>query len=469
MNANQIDSARSRRHVVIVGGGFAGLRAARALSNVDVDVTLIDRRNHHLFQPLLYQVACAGLAATDIAVPLRHALRSVGNVRTLMAVVESADLKCRRVQLSDGSKIAYDYLILAAGAEPNYFGNDDWEPYAPSLKSLDAALRLRERILLAFERAEREPSRANRQRLLSFAVIGAGPTGVEMAGALAELGRLAIARDYRRVERADVRVTLIEMGDRVLPTFGTASSHAAQRMLEELGVEVRLRCKVDAVSDGLVMHAGGTQAASTICWASGVKPAGLASMMADQVPLNGQGRIAVKGDCSLEHYPEVFVLGDMACFRCHRRQRPLPALAAVAVQQGDAVGANIARDLRRRPRHAFEYHDRGIMATVGRGRAVADLGQLHLAGGGAWALWSLVHIYQLIGMRNRLRVLLDWAWQYLTTTRRPGARIITGREAAAEAALVDRHIDLARPDKAPSRLFHPQLPAVRHEVKGGHA
>ncbi|MGD8858994.1 MAG: NAD(P)/FAD-dependent oxidoreductase [Myxococcales bacterium] len=416
-----------RKRVVIVGGGFAGLNVARELAGSAAEVTLLDRRNHHLFQPLLYQVAAAGLSPDEIAVPLRRALRHADNVRVELAEVQDVDLPSRSLELRGGRTLGYDYLVLAAGARPNYHGHDEWEPRAPALKSLDSALRLRERVLRALEAAELEPSAEARRRLLSFVVIGGGPTGVELAGALAELARLSVPGEYRRVNRSDVRVTLIEMADRVLQGFDPASSRAAQRMLEDLGVEVLLETKVESIEDGIVHHAGGTLPAVSVCWASGVAPVPLSARV--DAEHDDGGRLIVDRCCALPEHPEVFVLGDMASFRPGGPDsQPLPALAAVAVQQGRAAGRNIARELRGEPRRSFEYRDRGTLATVGRGRAVADLGDRHMAGPAAWWLWWLVHIYQLVGMRNRVRVFLDWAWQYITPRRRAGARIITGRE-----------------------------------------
>lgn len=419
---------KQRPHVVIVGGGFGGVRAARALATESLRVTLIDRQNHHLFQPLLYQVAMAGLSPADIAIPIRTLFRGQDNVRVLLAEVVGVELEARALTLSDGERMSYDYLILAAGARTNYFGHEEsWRPHALPLKELDHAVEIRRRVLLAFEAAERESDPQVRERLQTFVVIGGGPTGVEMAGALAELARRVLVRDFRVVKPEATRVVLLEMTDRLLPGFAPELAHAAARQLEELSVTVRLNTAVEDIDERGVRLKEGLLEAATVLWTAGVRPPELAEVL--NVPLTPAGRIKVERDCSLPGHPHVFVIGDMAHLAADDG-KPLPGLAPVAMQQGEHVARVIAQRLRgSSAAPAFSYRDRGIMATVGRSRAVLQTSRLKLAGFTAWLIWLVIHVWYLMGFRNRVAVLLNWCWNYLTY--RQGARLITGGAAPA--------------------------------------
>ncbi|MFW6067038.1 MAG: NAD(P)/FAD-dependent oxidoreductase [Myxococcota bacterium] len=412
-----------RKHVVIIGGGFGGLRSARALKRAPVDVTLIDRENHHLFQPLLYQVATAALAPQNITVPVRSMFRRRRDVRTLLGEVVGADLDARKVILENGQEISYDYLVVAAGAKTSYFGNDQWAEHAFGLKTVRDAIRIRERVLMMFEAAEREPDSERRRRLLTFVVIGGGPTGVETAGALSELGRRVLARDYRNICADDVRVICLEMADRVLLPFDEKLSHKAREQLEELNVEVRTGAKVTKVDEEGVHIGDELLPASVVCWAPGVQPVSLAEKLG--VERERKGRIVVDACCAVPGHPEVFAIGDIAAFTPPGSETPLPQLAPVAMQQGRYVARTIKRDLRGKPREPFEYRDKGIMATIGRSRAVAESGVIKLSGMLAWLAWLFVHILYLINFQNRLRVMMEWFWAYVTF--RPGARLITAR------------------------------------------
>jgi NADH dehydrogenase len=405
--------------VVVVGGGFGGLNAARALAGRPVRVTLLDRRNHHLFQPLLYQVATAALNASDIAAPLRSVLRRARNVTVLLAEVERVDLAARRLALDRG-QLGYDALILAAGAGHSYFGHEDWEAFAPSLKTLEDALEIRRRVLLAYEAAEREADGAEQQALLTFVVVGGGPTGVELAGALAEISRQTIARDFRVIDPTRARILLIEGGGRVLTAFPESLSERARRALERIGVEVRTGAIVTRVTADAVWLGSEQIRARTVLWAAGVAATPLARTLG--VPLDRAGRVSVEADLSLPGHPEVFVIGDMSVFR-DQSGTPLPGLAPVAIQQGRRAADNVLRRLGGRPTLAFRYRDRGIMATIGRAAAVAVVGGVQLSGLIAWLAWLFVHIMFLIGFRNRLLVLFEWAWAYVSWQR--GARLIT--------------------------------------------
>jgi len=407
-------------HVVIVGGGFGGLYAARALAHRPVRVTLLDRRNHHLFQPLLYQVATAVLNASDIAVPLRSVLRRATNITVLLAEVEKVELANRRLVLDRG-EMGYDALVLAAGASHSYFGHDEWEMLAPGLKTLEDALEIRRRVLLAYEAAEREQDGAERQALLTFVVVGGGPTGVELAGALGEISRQTIARDFRLIDPTKSRIVLLEGGSLILPTFPESLSRSAADALRRIGVEVRVRAIVTRVTPDAVWLGGEQIRTRTVLWAAGVAATPLARTLG--VPLDRSGRVLVEPDLSIPVHPEAFVVGDMCAF-LHQTGAPLPGVAPVAIQQGRAVADNVLRRLRDAPTRPFRYRDRGSMATIGRAAAVAVVGGWKLSGLVAWLTWLFVHIMFLIGFRNRFLVLFEWAWAYVTWHR--GARLITG-------------------------------------------
>jgi NADH:quinone reductase (non-electrogenic) len=406
-------------HVVIVGGGFGGLYAARALTGRPVRVTLLDRRNHHLFQPLLYQVATAALNPSDIATPLRSILRRAANVTVLLAEVQSVNLADRRLILDDG-ELGYDALVLAAGAGHSYFGHDDWEPLAPSLKTLEDALEIRRRVLVAYELAERERDAAEQSAQLTSVVIGGGPTGVELAGALAEISRETIARDFRVIDPTHARVVLLEGGPRILPSFPAPLSERARAALTRIGVEVRTDATVTRVTPDAVWLGGEQIRARTVLWAAGVAASPLTRSLG--VALDRAGRVQVERDLSIPGHPEAFAIGDMATLLDERGQ-PLPGLAPVAIQQGQAVGANVLRRLAGELTRPFRYRDKGSMATIGRAAAVAVVGRVQLSGLPAWLAWLFVHIMFLIGFRNRFLVLFEWAWAYLSWQR--GARLIT--------------------------------------------
>ena len=406
--------------VVIVGGGFGGLYAARALRGRNVQVTLVDRRNHHLFQPLLYQVATAALSPGDIAHPIRAILRKQKNARVLLAEAVSVDLLDRRLVLKDGS-IPYDYLILATGARHAYFGHDDWEANAPGLKSLEDALEIRRRILLAFERAERELDEPRRRALLTFVIVGAGPTGVELAGAIAEIARHVMVSDFRAINPQDARVILVEAGDRILSTFPENLSAAAEVSLKGLGVELLKNRRVTSIEPGRVRMGGEVIEAETVLWAAGVSASPLAQSL--EVSLDRAGRVHVEPDLTVPGHPEVMVIGDLALFT-HQNGNALPGVCPVAIQQGRHAARNICRAIEGLPRVAFHYWDKGNLATIGRAQAVADLGRLQISGIIAWLAWLFVHVLFLIGFRNRFVVIFEWAWAYLTYQR--GARLITG-------------------------------------------
>jgi NADH dehydrogenase len=405
-------------HVVILGGGFAGLYAARRLRAAPVRVTLVDRRNHHLFQPMLYQVATAALNPADISAPIRSVLRKQKNAEVLLAEACGVDVAARKVQLSDGTSLPYDYLIVATGAHHSYFGHDEWEPMAPGLKSLGDALEIRRRVLLAFERAERETDPVRRHAFLTFVIVGGGPTGVEMAGAVAEIRRYALRRDFRHIDSREATVMLLEGGPRLLATYPPELGDAAKSQLRKLGVEVRTETMVTDIRPGLVSAAGWTIPAQTVIWAAGNKASSLLQTLG--TPLDNVGRAKVEPDCTIPGHPEVFVLGDAAAF--DQDGHLLPGTCPVAIQMGEYAAGVIQGDLSHRPRRAFRYWDKGQLAVVGRGQAVADIWKLHFSGFLAWLTWIFVHIAFLIGFRNRVLVLIQWAWSYFTFGR--GARII---------------------------------------------
>jgi len=415
-------------HVVILGGGFGGLAAARGLAGAPVRITLVDRRNHHLFQPLLYQVATAGLSAPSIAAPLRQILRKQDNVTVLLDEALDVDLDAGRVRLTYGT-LDFDFLIVATGATHAYFGHDDWARWAPGLKTLDDAFTIRRRVLLAFERAEREGDPDQRQPWLNFVVVGGGPTGVELAGTLAEIARHTLPREFRRSDPRRARVLLVEAGPRLLAAFDPRLSAKAQAQLERLGVEVLTGTAVTAIDGHGVCLGSAPLAARTVLWAAGVAASPLGRQL--DTPLDRSGRVRVAPDLSLPAHPQVFVIGDLACVE--RADGTLvPGVAPAAKQMGHAVAGRIRARLDADSTPApFHYRDQGALATIGRMAAVAQFGRLRLSGPPAWWVWLLAHVYFLIGFRNRLVVLLDWAWAYWTYQRH--ARIVTGADAEAVA------------------------------------
>ncbi len=407
-------------HVVIVGGGFAGLHAARGFRDKDVRVTLLDRKNHHVFQPLLYQVATASLSPAEIASPIRSILRRLRNVRVLLAEVTSIDPGLSRVFIGEEA-MDYDYLILAAGARHSYFGRDDWEELAPGLKSLEDALEIRRRILLSYEAAERETDGAERRRLLTFVVVGGGPTGVELAGALAEISRFSLARDFHSIDPRQARVLLLEAGPKILASFPDKLSAKAVGFLNKLGVEVRTGSLVTGISDeGVTLGESERIDAATVLWAAGVTASPIARSLG--IDLDRAGRVPVNNDLSVGNYPNIFVVGDLSTLP-GTDGKPLPGVAQVAMQQGDLAAANILHDIAGEPRRAFKYRDYGNMATIGRNNAIADIGPFQIAGVFAWMAWLFIHIVSLIGFRNRAVVMIQWVWSYVTFQR--GARLIT--------------------------------------------
>lgn len=412
-------TAAAPQHVVIIGAGFGGLNAALALAKAPVNITMIDKHNYHLFQPLLYQVATAGLSPADIASPIRALLRDQPNATVLLAKVTGIDPVARQVQMDD-RRVPYDKLIIATGARHSYFGRDDWERFAPGIKRIDDATTLRRRILLAFERAENEPDPVERQRLLNFIVIGGGPTGVEMAGAIAELARKALSRDFRRIDPRLANITLIEAMPRVLATFHPNLSDAAREALTDLGVKVRLGKPVTVCDEDGVVVDGERLWARTIIWGAGVMASPAGKWLG--VECDRAGRIMVAPDLSVPGMPDIFVIGDTA--HALRNGKPLPGVAAVAKQQGQYVGRLIATRLAGRDLRGFRYRDYGSMATIGRRRAVAQIGRLRVSGYIAWLLWGIAHVYYLTGFRNRLVVGLNWMWNYMTF--QSGTRLITG-------------------------------------------
>jgi NADH:ubiquinone reductase (H+-translocating) len=410
------------KKVVIVGGGFAGLNAARKLKSVrDVDVTVIDRENHHTFQPLLYQVAMAALSPADIAAPIRSLL-SGRNTRVIQALVKSIDVGGKRV-VTDAGDYPYDYLLLACGAQHAYFGHEDWEVNAPGLKTLSQATEIRRRVLEAFEAAERDTDPARRRQHLTFVVVGGGATGVELAGAIGEMSRYTLARDFRSIDPRQTRIMLVEAGPRILPSFDTKLAARAMRDLEALGVQVWTGARVTDVNASGVVIGSEQIAASTVLWAAGVRAADVGKTLG--VPVDAVGRVVVAADLTIPGHPEVFVAGDLAR-SADAAGNPLPGVAVVAMQQGIYAAQQIANDLKGRPRPPFHYRNLGQLATIGRSRAICEVFGLKLSGWIAWWVWLLVHIYRLSGFRNRIIVLIQWAWSYMTFTR--GARLLVGKE-----------------------------------------
>ena len=414
---------QAAHHFVIVGGGFAGLWATRALASAPVRITLIDRHNHHLFQPLLYQVATAGLSAPDIAAPLRHILRKQANVEVRLAEVAAIAPQEKHVVLADGATIAFDSLLLATGATHAYFGHDEWARHAPGLKTLDDALQLRRHLLLAFERAEAETDPQKRAAWLSFAIVGGGPTGVELAGTLAEIARHTLKNEFRRIDPSHARVRLVEAGPRVLASFPDRLSEKARRQLEKLGVEVVTGTPVSDITDEGYRLGDTFVPAKTVVWAAGVAASPLARSL--DVPLDRAGRVPVQPDLSVTGHPDIFVAGDLAAVTSDGR--PVPGVAPAAKQMGRHVAQVLrARLAGRASPGAFRYQDYGNLATIGRMAAVVDFGRLKFSGLLAWWFWLTAHVFFLIGFRNRLVVLLNWCWAYWSYQR--GARIILGKD-----------------------------------------
>ncbi len=406
--------------VLIVGAGFGGLQAARHLARYPVRVTLVDQRNYHTFQPLLYQVATAGISPGEIAAPVRQILRGQDNIEVLLGEVLGFDLDKRVAKLTD-LEIRYDYLIVAAGASHAYFGHDEWEPMAPGLKTIEDALEIRRRVLLAFELAERHAASGEGQVQLNFVVIGGGPTGVELAGTLAEIARHALANEFHSIDPRRSRILLIEGGPRVLPAYAEDLSRSAEKQLQHLGVEVRTSAMVTGVEPSAVLVGQTRIPAAVILWAAGVAASPLGKSLG--APLDRAGRVLVNPDLSIPGHREVFVIGDLASLKDNHGEQ-VPGVAPVALQEGAATARNIGREVQGKPRKDFHYLDKGSLATIGRAAAVAEIGKIHISGFVAWLAWLFIHVFFLIGFRNRLLVMIQWAWSYITYER--GARLITG-------------------------------------------
>ena len=422
--SNPRSTASARPRVVIIGGGFAGMRAARRLRNAPVDITVLDRTNHHLFQPLLYQVATATLAPSDITAPIRHLLRHQRNTEVILTTVRDIDVE-RQVVVAEGGQreFPYDYLILASGTRHSYFGRDEWEPFAPGLKSIEDAMEIHRRFLLSYELAEKAESDAERARLMTFVIVGGGPTGVELAGIIPGIARKELREEFRRIDTAQTRVILIEGGPRVLPTFHESLSARALRDLRQLGVEVRLDALVTQIDDRGVCVGDERIEAGTVLWGAGNAASPLGRALG--APLDRAGRVLVEPDLSLPGRPEVFVVGDLAAVT-RADGDPVPGVAPAANQMGDRAAKNILHDLQGEPRRPFKYLDKGDLATIGRYKAVGSFneGKFRIAGQTAWWLWLLVHILYLATFRNRLSVFVQWVYGYFTSQR--GVRLITG-------------------------------------------
>ena len=407
-------------HVVIIGAGFGGLTCAQALKRARVEITIIDRANHHLFQPLLYQVAMAGLSPADIAAPIRSILRNQKNVTALLDEATDVDFNNQTVELRD-SKLKYDYLVLATGGRTSYFGHDEWETFAPGLKDLDDAVEIRRRVLLAFEAAEKETDPERRRALMTFVVVGGGPTGVELAGAIAELAHFVLARDFRNIYPEEAEILLLEGGPKILSSFAPDLSKSAHRQLAELGVRVLTGAQVTGIDEHGVYLGAESIRAATVIWAAGVRATALTERLG--APIDRAGRVLINRDLTVPGHHNVFAIGDMTYLE--QDGKPLPGVSPVAMQMGRRVAGNIRNDLAGKPYEEFRYFDKGNMATMGRKAAIAEIGKLHLSGFIAWMAWLVVHIFFLIGFRNRFMVLFNWAWSYFTYQR--GARLITGR------------------------------------------
>lgn len=450
----------SPTRVLILGAGFGGLSACRALANERLSICIVDRRNHHLFQPLLYQVATAGLNPSDIAYPIRHILRRQKNVRVLLGDAVDINLDKRRVRLDDESTLDYDYLVVATGATHSYFGHSEWLPHAPGLKTIEDALEIRRRVLLAFEAAEREEDPEARQAWMTFVVVGGGPTGVELAGALSEIARDTVARDFRAIDPKLARVILVEGEGRVLPSYPEELSAKAKDQLEKLGVEVRLGERVTEIRVDCVEIAGTPIAARTTLWAAGVEASPVAKTLG--VALDRAGRVLVSGDLSLPSHPEVFVIGDLAA--APAANGTVPGVAPAAMQGGKHAAECISDSLHGDPRPEFRYKDKGSLATIGRAAAVADFGKLRFSGFFAWVAWWSIHILFLIGFRSKVLVMFGWIWSYLTFQR--GARLITGTSGSPAQSLrklSEGKAPLLLPQRAPEAEEQQPRSVSEHE------
>lgn len=410
-----------RPKVVIIGGGFGGLWAAKALADESVDVTLIDRKNHHVFQPLLYQVATAVLSPGEIAQPIRRILHKAENIEVILGEVADFDKENNKVRLTDGSEIGYDYLIVAGGARHSYFGHDDWEREAPGLKTLEDAVEMRRRVLMAFETAERDAYLAGKQRQLNFVIVGGGPTGVELAGAVADIARKALAKDFKVIDTRKAKVMLFEGSDKILGTFGKDLSASAKSQLESLGVEVHLNSFVTDVETGRIKVGDDWLDCDVVLWATGVAASPLGKALG--VEIDNAGRVLVEKDLSITGFPNIFVIGDMAMV-LQENGEPVPGVSPAAMQMGTATAKNILAELKGKSRENFRYVNKGTMATIGRKKAIAQLAGMKFKGFIAWMMWLFLHVFFLIGFRNRLAVMFDWFWAYLTRER--SARLITG-------------------------------------------
>ncbi len=410
-----------RPKIVIIGGGFGGLWAAKALANKPVDVTLIDRKNHHVFQPLLYQVATAVLSPGEIAQPIRRILHKADNIEVILGEAVAFDKENNRVILADGSQLSYDFLIVAGGARHSYFGHDDWERDAPGLKTIEDAVEMRRRILVAFETAERDAYLTGKQKQLNFVVVGGGPTGVELAGAIADIARKALAKDFKAIDTRKAKVMLFEGSDKILGTFGKDLSTSAKQQLESLGVEVHLNSFVTDIESDRVKVGDDWIDCDVVLWATGVAASPLGKALG--VETDKAGRVLVEKDLSIRGFPNIFVIGDMA-FLLQEDGEPVPGVSPAAMQMGTASAENILRDLNGKTRENFVYWDKGTMATIGRRKAIAQLAGLKFKGFIAWMMWLFLHVFFLIGFRNKFAVLFEWFWAYLTRER--SARLITG-------------------------------------------
>jgi NADH:ubiquinone reductase (H+-translocating) len=420
--ARGAEMSRKTPEVLIIGGGFGGLNAAQKLGKYPVNITVLDRKNNHTFQPLLYQVATAGLSPGEIAAPIRGVLKKSNRVRVLMGEAVGFDLNKRSVELRDGSTISYDYLVIAAGATHSYFGHPEWEELAPGLKELEDATEIRRRVLLAFELAERRALLTGKAEPVHFVIVGGGPTGVELAGTLAEIARNTMAHDFDYINPRDTRILLIEGGPRVLPAYPEDLSESAKRQLNHLGVEVMTSSIVTSIEPGRVKVGQQSYPSTVTLWAAGVAASPLGKALG--VETDKPGRVIVDPDLSVPGHSEVFVIGDLANVKDQKTGKPLPGLAPVAIQEGRFVAKNIGHSVKGEPREDFHYWDKGTMATIGRAAAVAQIGKLHVSGFLAWLMWLFVHLMYLVGFRNRLLVLIEWGWSYVTYQR--SARLITG-------------------------------------------